>query len=128
MTSSPTTELKKASLFRVKTFMSAVFSESIRCGLRGRDNTNPVTEVKVRGRKGERKTETFAYSLEDIKTILSSLAEPSKVLMAVAAYSGLRRGEIVGLQWADYTGKAIWVRRNICFGQRGEIGVELPED
>jgi integrase len=124
VTSSP---LKKASLFRVKTFMSAVFSEAIRCGLRGRDNTNPVTEVKVRGRKGERKTETFAYSLDDIKTILGSLTEPSKVLMAVAAYSGLRRGEIVGLQWADYTGKAIWVRRNICFGQRGEMSVELPK-
>lgn len=122
-----TTELKKASLFRVKTFMSAVFSEAIRCGLRGRDNTNPVTEVKVRGRKNERKTETFAYSLDDIKTILASLAEPSRVLVAVAAYTGLRRGEIVGLQWGDYTGKAIWVRRNICFGEKGEMSVELPK-
>jgi integrase len=122
-----TTDLKKASLFRVKTFMSAVFSEAIRCGLRGRDNTNPVTEVKVRGRKNERKAETFAYTLDDIKTILGSLTEPSKVLIAVAAYTGLRRGEIVGLQWGDYTGKAIWVRRNICFGQRGEMSVELPK-
>ena len=124
---SQTTELKKASLFRVKTFMSAVFSEAIRNGLRGRDNTNPVTEVKVRGRKGERKAETFAYSLEDIKTILGSLTEPSKVLIAVAAYTGLRRGEIVGLQWGDYDGKVIWVRRNICFGEKGEMSVELPK-
>jgi integrase len=122
-----TTDLKKASLFRVKTFMSAVFSEAIRCGLRGRDNTNPVTEVKVRGRKNERKAETYAYSLDNIKTILGSLTEPSKVLIAVAAYTGLRRGEIVGLQWGDYTGKAIWVRRSICFGQRGEMSVELPK-
>lgn len=122
-----TSDLKKASLFRVKTFMSAVFSEAIRCGLRGRDNTNPVMEVKVRGRKNERKGETFAYMLDDIKTILGSLTEPSKVLMAVAAYTGLRRGEIVGLQWQDYDGKAIWVRRNICFGQRGEMSVELPK-
>jgi integrase len=121
------TELKKASLFRVKTFMSAVFGEAIRCGLRGRDNTNPVSEVKVRGRKNERKGETFAYSLEDIKTILGALVEPSRVLLAVAAYTGLRRGEIVGLKWEDYDGKVIWVRRNICFGQRGEMSVELPK-
>lgn len=122
-----TTPLKKASLFRVKTFLSAIFGEAIRCGLRGRDNTNPVSEVKVRGRKNERKGETFAYSLEDIKTILGSLTEPSKVLLAVAAYTGLRRGEIVGLKWEDYDGKVIWVRRNICFGQRGEMSVELPK-
>jgi integrase len=122
-----TTPLKKASLFRVRTFMSAVFSEAIRCGLRGRDNTNPVTEVKVRGRKNERKGETFAYSLEDIKTILGSLTESSKVLIAVAAYTGLRRGEIVGLKWEDYDGKVIWVRRNICFGEKGEMSVELPK-
>lgn len=121
------TDLKKASLFRVKTFMSAVFSESIRCGLRGRDNTNPVTEVKVRGRRNERKAETFAYTLDDIKTILNVLTEPSKVLLAVAAYTGLRRGEIVGLKWEDYDGKVIHVRRNICFGEKGEMSVELPK-
>jgi integrase len=122
-----TTPLKKASLFRVKTFMSAIFGEAIRCGLRGRDNTNPVTEVKIRGRKNERKGETFAYSLDDIKTILGSLTEPSKVLLAVAAYTGLRRGEVVGLKWSDYDGKVIWVRRNICFGEKGEMSVELPK-
>lgn len=121
------TDLKKSSLFRVKTFMSAVFSEAIRCGLRGRDNTNPVTEVKVRGRKNERKSETFAYSLDDIKTILGALTEPSRVLIAVAAYTGLRRGEVVGLKWEDYDGKVIWVRRNICFGEKGEMSVELPK-
>ena len=53
--------------------------------------------------------------------------EPSKVLIAVAAYTGLRRGEIVGLQWGDYDGKKIWVRRNICFGEKGEMSVELPK-
>jgi integrase len=49
------------------------------------------------------------------------------VLIAVAAYSGLRRGEIVGLKWEDYDGKVIWVRRNICFGEKGEMPVELTK-
>jgi len=83
--------------------------------------------IKIRGVKGRAKGETFAYSLEDMKSILGCLTEPSRVVMAVAAYTGLRRGEIVGLQWADYDGDVIHVRRNICFGERGEMSVELPK-
>jgi integrase len=41
--------------------------------------------------------------------------------------TGLRRGEIIGLKWEDYDGRTIEVRRNICFGLRGEMGVELPK-
>jgi integrase len=127
------TELKKASLARVKSFMSAVFNEAIRSGLR-KDDKNPVASdkhgnggIKIRGVKGRGKGETFAYSLDDIRAILAALTEPSRVLMAVAAYTGLRRGEIVGLKWEDYDGDVIWVRRNICFGEKGEMSVELPK-
>lgn len=35
------------------------------------------------------------YSLDDIKALLAALTEPSRVLMAVAAYTGFHRGEIV---------------------------------
>ena len=55
------------------------------------------------------------------------MTELSRVLMAAAAYTGLRPSGIVGLQWGDYDGKTISVRRNICFGQRGEMSVELPK-
>lgn len=127
------TELRRASLARVKSFMSAVFNEAIRAGLR-KDDKNPVASdkhgnggIKIRGVKGRGKGETFAYSLDDIRAILDALTEPSRVLMAVAAYTGLRRGEIVGLQWSDYEGDVIWVRRNICFGEKGEMSVELPK-
>src|ERR1039458_7425825 len=115
--------------------MSAVFNEAIRAGLR-KDDKNPVTSdkhgnggIKIRGVKGRGKGETFAYSIDDIRGILGALTEPSRVLMAVAAYTGLRRGECVGLQWGDYglDGDTIHVRRNICFGQRGEMTVELPK-
>jgi len=47
--------------------------------------------------------------------------------VAVAAWTGLRRSEIVGLKWEDYDGARLWVRRNICFGRRGEMTVELPK-
>jgi integrase len=116
--------LKQATLSRVKSFMHEIFAESIRLGLREGD-VNPASGVKIKCVKG--KGETFAYTLDEIKNILGALTEPSKVLMAVAAYSGLRRGEIVGLKWEDYDGEHIWVRRNICFGEKGEMSVELPK-
>jgi integrase len=116
--------LKQATLSRVKSFMHEIFAEAIRLGLREGD-VNPASGVKIKCVKG--KGETFAYTLDEIKNILAALLEPSKVLMAVAAYSGLRRGEIVGLKWEDYDGQSIWVRRNICFGEKGEMSVELPK-
>jgi integrase len=87
-------ELKQATLSRVKSFMHTVFAETIRLGLH--DDVNPASAVKIRC--AQRKGETHAYSLADIKSILAAVTEPSRVILAVAAYSGLRRGEIVGLQ------------------------------
>jgi integrase len=127
-------ELRQATLSRVKSFMSAIFNEAIRLGLRD-DDKNPVASdkhgnggIKIRCAKGVKgKGKTFAYSLDDIRNILDTLTGLSKVLVAIAAYTGLRRGEIVGLKWEDYDGKSIWVRRSICFGERGEMSVELPK-
>jgi len=104
--------------------MHEIFGQAIRLGLRDGD-VNPASGVKIRC--ANKKSKTFAYSLNDIKALLAALTEPSRVLMAVAAYTGLRRGEIVGLKWEDYDGKVIQVRRNICFGQKGEMSVELPK-
>ncbi len=117
-------ELKQATLSRIKSFMREIFGQAIRLGLRDGD-VNPASGIKIRC--ANKKGKTFAYSLDDIKALLAALTEPSRVLMAVAAYSGLRRGEIVGLKWGDYDGKVIHVRRNICFGQKGEMSVELPK-
>jgi integrase len=105
--------------------MHEIFGQAIRLGLR--DDINPAAGIKIRCPQGSRKGETGAYSLDDIKSILGALSEPSRVVMAVAAYTGLRRGEIVGLKWEDYDGKAIWVRRNICFGESGQMTVEEPK-
>jgi integrase len=117
-------ELKQATLSRIKSFIHEIFAQAIRLGLRDGD-VNPASGVKIRC--ANKKGKTFAYSLDEIKALLAALTEPSRVLMAVAAYTGLRRGEIVGLMWKDYDGKVIHVRRNICFGEKGEMSVELPK-
>jgi len=117
--------LKLATLTRVKSFAHEVFTEARLLGLR---DDNPTTGVRINcSREARVKTETTAYSLDEIKSILNVLTGATKVLIAVAAYTGLRRSEIIGLRWADYDGKTLTVRRNICFGEKGEMSVEAPK-
>lgn len=42
--------------------------------------------------------ETYAYSLEEINSILAHIPEPAATAFAVAAFTGLRSGEIEGLR------------------------------
>jgi integrase len=117
--------LKLATLTRVKSFAHEVFTETRLLGLR---DDNPTTGVRINcSREARVKMETGAYSLDEIKAILNVLTGAMKVLIAVAAHTGLRRSEIIGLRWADYDGQTLRVRRNICFGERGEMSVEAPK-
>ena len=43
-----------------------------------------------------------AYTLEEIALMLTVLPEPSRTVVAVAAFTGLRAGEIRGLSWQAY--------------------------
>jgi len=46
--------------------------------------------------------ETSAYSLEQVNAILHIVSDPAHAIVTVAAFSGLRAGEIRGLNWEDY--------------------------
>jgi integrase len=45
------------------------------------------------------------------------LPEPAATAFAVAAYAGLRRGEIEGLEWTDYHAGELHVRQSIVNGR-----------
>jgi len=105
-------DLKRATSARVKSFLSGIFGEAIRCGLR-KDDQNPVESVKVRGVKGRAKGETFAYSLTQIRSILNVLPLLPKAVIATASFAGLREGELRGLEWPDYAGDSLGVSRSI---------------
>jgi integrase len=57
--------------------------------------------------------DTYAYSLAEIKSILSALAEPACTIVLTAALTGLRKGEIRGLKWADFDGKELAIKRSV---------------
>ena len=105
-------DLSRATLKQVKSLLSGIFKHAKRQGFI--DGANPMQDTSIP--KARRSEPTYAYSLDEINRMLAVLDERSATIVAVAAFSGLRRSEIQGLRWADYDGSAIAVQRSVWEG------------
>jgi len=103
-------QLAHTTMMNARNFLSGAMRYAIRQEVYSK--ANPVREVKIP--KGAAPTDegTYAYTLAEVTAILAALLEPERTVCAVAAFAGLRKGEIMGLQWADYTGELLHVRRS----------------
>ena len=106
------TGLSRNSLKRIKSFLSGVFKQAKRLGIL--DGVNPIMDVSVP--RSKEPAETWAYSLDEINKMLAVLDEPARTVVLVAAFTGLRKGEIRGLCWEDFDGKELWVNRSMWNG------------
>jgi integrase len=109
--------LRPRTLNHIKWFASAIFAHAVATG---NCETNPIRDAKVLGKTlGD--GVTGAYSLEEIENIISALVEhvECQLIMALAFFMGLRKGEIQGLQWNDIDANYIHVRRNLTKGKGG---------
>lgn len=77
---------------------------------------NPARDSAINPKAAEPQ-ETYAYTLEEIQRILSLLPEPAATAFAVAAFMGLRHGEIQGLLWENYRDGELFVSRSIWNGR-----------
>ena len=77
---------------------------------------NPAHDTAIDPRASESQ-ETYAYTLEELQTIISLLPEPAATAFAVAGFMGLRHGEIQGLLWENYRDGEIYVSRSIWNGR-----------
>lgn len=55
----------------------------------------------------------LALCLPETRAKLAVVPEPAKTIVLFAALTGLRQGEIRGVRWKDFTGKALAVERSI---------------
>jgi hypothetical protein len=74
---------------------------------------NPARDTKIDPRAAEPQ-ETYAYSLEELQSIISLLPEPAATAFAVAGYMGLRHGEIQG-----YCGRTTEMANSTFLAQSG---------
>lgn len=72
---------------------------------------NPIREASIP--KAPEGDETHAYSLHEALLMLRLLPDPARTIVAVAAFSGLRRSEMRGLLWEYYAGDTLKVSRSV---------------
>lgn len=95
--------------------MSALFSHAIRWEWAEK---NPITSV----RQSAKRTRTpDVLTPEEIAALLSKLPEPLRTAAELGAFTGLRRGELIGLQWqdVDFESLVIHVRRSVVMMVEG---------
>jgi integrase len=108
--------LNRTTIKHMKSFLSGVFRYARRQGVL--NSENPMRDVVVP--KARPANETHAYSLEDILRMLMVLPEPAATLVAAAAFTGARRGEIAGMRWEDYDGSELRITQSVWRGHVDE--------
>jgi integrase len=103
-------DLTKTTLQHIKSVLSTIFMYAKNEG--AFDGANPVDGVLI-PRHAKEPGETHAYELAQVLQILECLPLLERSLVATAALAGLRQGELRGLEWADYTGTELVVKRSI---------------
>jgi integrase len=114
--------LSPQTMAHVKHLLGGIFRFAIRQDYLPKGTINPVASTETAaipdfpGR---------AYSLEEIALMLSILPEPSLTVVATAAFTGLRSGEVRGLTWDAYApgvGDSFGVIRVLHSVWRGCVG------
>jgi integrase len=108
-------DLSRNTLKRIKSLLSGIFREAIRQGVLY--GTNPMREVRIPTVKVRRPQPTYAYSIQEVDKMLNILSEPERTIVAVFAYTGMRKGEVAALRLENIRDGAIWVEQSAWRGQ-----------
>jgi integrase len=105
-------KLTSTTLAHIKAFLSGIFRFAKRQGVI--NSENPVRDVVLP--KGKPPGETHAYSLEEVTQMLKVLPEPASTIVAVAAFTGVRKGELRGFLWENYDGQQVLISQSFWRG------------
>ncbi|HTA23018.1 MAG TPA: tyrosine-type recombinase/integrase [Terriglobales bacterium] len=106
-------KLARQTLFRLKSLMSAVFRHAVNQGFCNAPNPVSLAEIGA----GQPSKIMPHYLLAEVRNLLAVLPEPSRTAVAIASFTGLRRGEIEGLRWEHVLPDAIRVECSVWNGK-----------
>jgi integrase len=83
-------------------------------------DANPITKVR---QSAQRQKEPEILDANELSRLLTSLPDPFRSMVFVAAATGLRRGELIGLKWEDigFDAGLIHPRRSIVNQNIGKL-------
>src|SRR5271156_1363203 len=110
-----TMPLARGSRAKIRNLMSALFSHAIRWEWTER---NPIKSVR---QSAKRMRTPDVLTPDEIMALLKELPEPLRTAAELDAFTGLRRGELIGLQWedVDFENLVIHVRRSVVMMVQG---------
>lgn len=108
-------QLANGTRAKIRNIMSAIYSHAIRWEW---IDKNPITSVR---QSAKRRNPPDILSGEELTAFLNVLPEPLRTTVELDAFTGLRRGELLGLQWqdVDFEKLVIHVRRSIVLMVEG---------
>jgi integrase len=117
--------LAPATRSKTRNILSALYEHAMRYGWA---TANPIRQVR---QSAKRLSEPDVLTVEEIAAILAGLSEPCRTITLAAVLTGLRRGELFGLQWQDveFDSAVIHVRRSIVdqiVGSTKTVGSNRP--
>jgi integrase len=107
--------LSTKSLRHCKGLLQTIFAHAKRMDVLAGENPvkDAIWPAGPNGAKAANKT--YAYTIEDMSSMLHALAETAKIAVALMYFCGLRPGEARGVRWSDYDEKKriLSVKRSI---------------
>ena len=109
--------LSNASKAKIRNIFHALYSHAQRYEWHER---NPITKVR---QSAQRQKEPDILDVEELIGLLAAPSDPFRSMVFVAAATGLRRGEIIGLKWEDinFEARLIHQRRSIVNQNIGKL-------
>jgi integrase len=109
--------LATASKAKVRNVFHTIYSHAQRYEWHDR---NPITKVR---QSAQREKEPEILDVEELTGLLTALPDPFRSMVFVAAATGLRRGEFIGLKWEDIDFEAALIhpRRSVVNQNIGKL-------
>jgi integrase len=115
--------LARGSKAKIRNIMSALYSHAIRWEWADK---NPITSVR---QSAKRQKAPDVLTPEEIVALLSELPNPLRTIIELDAFTGLRRGELIGLRWddVDFEQLLLHVRRSVVAMVEGAPKTEASQ-
>jgi integrase len=103
--------LSSQTLKHCKWFSVSVFNFAAQHGAFNPEAKNPFFHAAIPKTPQYRSEPTRYTTLDQVLDMVEALDEPAATVVALAAFSGLRKSEIQGLRWEDLRGHELHVQR-----------------